>query len=89
MLLYFLIKIINMQAAKRAIVKSINFLFVMCVKVDLRIIFPGVVIPGSGVSMRAVQTAADKEPTIIGKPSKTMFEYIKERYIIFNFILVY
>lgn len=41
---------------------------------------PGVVIPGSGVSMRAVQTAAGKEPVVIGKPSKTMFEYIKERF---------
>ncbi|CAG9529588.1 unnamed protein product [Cercopithifilaria johnstoni] len=41
---------------------------------------PGVLIPGSGVSMRAVQTAADKEPIIIGKPSNTMFEYIKERF---------
>ncbi|EFO25592.1 4-nitrophenylphosphatase [Loa loa] len=41
---------------------------------------PGVIIPGSGVSMRAVQTAADKEPILIGKPSKTMFEYIKEKF---------
>ncbi|VDK77760.1 unnamed protein product [Onchocerca ochengi] len=41
---------------------------------------PGVVIPGSGVNVRAVETAAGKEPIIIGKPSKTMFEYIKERF---------
>ncbi|MCP9264391.1 NipSnap protein [Dirofilaria immitis] len=41
---------------------------------------PGVIIPGSGVNVRAVQTASGKEPIIIGKPSKTMFEYIKEKF---------
>lgn len=55
---------------------------------DLRILFLGVIIPGSGVSMRAVQTAADKEPVIIGKPSKAMFEYIKDRYIFTDLVIL-
>ncbi|VDO79205.1 unnamed protein product [Onchocerca flexuosa] len=49
---------------------------------------PGVVVPGSGVNVRAVETAAGKEPIIIGKPSKTMFEYIKERYIFASLLIL-
>uniref|UniRef100_A0A915PXW9 Phosphoglycolate phosphatase n=1 Tax=Setaria digitata TaxID=48799 RepID=A0A915PXW9_9BILA len=42
--------------------------------------FPGMFIPGSGVSVKAVEIAAGKEAIVIGKPNKAMFEYIKERF---------
>lgn len=38
--------------------------------------------------MTAVQTAAGKDPVIIGKPSKTMFEHIKERYVLTDLLIL-
>ncbi|XP_078670202.1 glycerol-3-phosphate phosphatase-like [Branchiostoma floridae x Branchiostoma belcheri] len=40
----------------------------------------GRVIPGTGCILAAVHTAADRDPVILGKPSKFMFEVIKERH---------
>lgn len=42
--------------------------------------FLELVIPGAGVTVKAVQVAAGKEPILVGKPSRIMFEYIHERY---------
>ncbi|VDN05601.1 unnamed protein product [Thelazia callipaeda] len=40
----------------------------------------GVIVPGSGVNVKAVKTAAGKDPIVIGKPGKAMFEYIRDKF---------
>jgi len=40
----------------------------------------GVVIPGSGIVSAAIKCATGREPTVMGKPSQAMFDYIAEHY---------
>lgn len=39
------------------------------------------------MNVQAVKTAAGKEPIVIGKPGKAMFEYIRERLFFFSPVL--
>lgn len=40
----------------------------------------GIIVPGTGAFVAAVETAACRKPTILGKPSKYMFEIIQHRH---------
>lgn len=40
----------------------------------------GIIVPGTGAFVAAVETAACRKPIVLGKPSKFMFEIIQHRY---------
>lgn len=40
---------------------------------------PGVLVPGAGFTSTAVKAVSGREPTVIGKPHRALFEFIQVR----------
>ncbi|VDO92669.1 unnamed protein product [Soboliphyme baturini] len=41
---------------------------------------PSIVFPGAGAMVAAVKTSAKREPIVMGKPNKPIFDYVKSRF---------